>query len=194
MGFNQTINLLGSNNEPVVVADFLQNGTERITQAYRTITTNHGYIHAGIGFTISNKMDIAANKVGAFSFTGIPANTFVHFQPALITGIGGPIYVSLLEDYTFTGGTLVTPHNHNMNSLITPTLIVKSNVTYTPSTDSFTQVFLGGGTGVGQSRSGWETTVSTKWILVPETDYVFVFTNEGDASETIQINNTWAEI
>lgn len=197
LGFYETPKFLNTSNEVVDFADFLSNGTERITKAYRTISTNHGYIHEGIGFTISNKMDIAGNKVGGFSFTGIPAGTFIHFQPALITGIGGPIYVSLLEDYTFTGGTTLTPINRNRNSTNASAITLKGSTDLTAvagtSALSLEMLVLPTTTQGAQKLGGTGASGAEEWIWKPEVNYVLAFANSTGSQVTVGYTLFWYE-
>lgn len=189
MAFIETIKWLNSLGETVDPADNI----DTTCQANKEVSMTEHAINKGLLFESFSKFSLASSGTYKMAITTPAATKIIHWIPTKIVTTGPKITVSFYYDLEYTGGTALVAYNHNFNSVITSSLAIKTGVTCTLAGNPFAQVFLGGGTGVGQSRSGAETTITNKWILKPAKNFIFVIENAGSAEEIIQINNSWIE-
>ena len=169
------------------MSEVLLKAQERITLGVKVIDTDHGNIHAGMGFTLENKMDIASGKVGALMLTP-PLGIYVHLKRMAFTNSAGPVTVSLLENYTFAGGTAIAPANRNrVNGSAANTVCSGStDATVTAGTGplSLGMVYLPG-SGVGSGRIGGAVSSGEEWILKPGRSYVLAIANAAGTGITV---------
>ena len=278
------------------INESVRSATEKLTGAVATITSDHAYIHDGIGFTLSGKMDIASAKVGglmiqpptdvkaavtvdmtnanadltytaadygtsyngitvthvdpsandaelavtvsghaitvslatgpagaitstaaevvaavnavspalvvatdegdgsgivnaavAATLTGGSNKAYVHFKPATLSVTGGPVYASLIEDATFTGGSALTPECRNRikdTASIVPcyglqdiTVVNGANVT------TLETAVVPGNSIAG--KIGSQANSAEEWVLAPGKSYVLAITNVTNPGATV---------
>lgn len=169
---------------------------ERVTNAAPTITTDHQYIHEGKAFTIANKMDIATNKVGALQIT-TPAAGLLHFRPVNITAVGGPIYASLLEDYSFVDGSAITPVNRRRIGTPPASAATVKGATDISAVAGAAAVSLSTvvivSTSQGSQQLGGAINGGEEWPLNPSTNYLITFTNTAGTTSTVGYELFWYE-
>lgn len=169
---------------------------ERVTNAAPVITTDHKYIHEGKAFSIGNKMDIAASKVGAIQIT-TPATGVVHFRPAMINAIGGPIFASLLEDYSFVGGSEIPAVNHRRIGTPPASAVVAKGATDITAVAGAAAVSLDtvvvGSSTQGSQKLGGSVSEMEEWPLKPSTNYLITLTNTAVSTSTVGYGLFWYE-
>lgn len=187
------------NQGSVINLQYIKNAfvtaVERITGAFRTIETEHSYIHEGIFFESYNKFTLttAATKLITLK---TPAAKYLHYRPTNLVTSADKVLIEFYEGATVTAatGTAVTPANHNRNSTFTSGVTLLDAPTVTADGTKFTQVYIPGATGTGGTRTGASAGVSnSEWVLKPNTTYLIKVKNGSSGSNDIQVNFQWYE-
>jgi len=167
---------------------------ERVTRAMASITTDHEYIHEGGFFEACHKFTLAAAATGVLTFI-TPAVKYVHYRKEKITSSGDKVTIEFFEAPTVTAetGTPITPVNHNRLSAHTAGLVIRHGATVTADGTPLCASYIGGGTGVGSSVSGADTSDANEWVLKRNTAYMVRITNGSAAQNIIQVNPVWYE-
>lgn len=172
--------LTETDKEVTVLDDF--------TGSAKSIDVGHHYIHKGYGFAAENKLDVLAGKVAGIMIT-VPEGAKVHLQPAQFTNIGGPVYVSLLEDYSFVGGSPFVPVNRNRNSanasVCTVSLLADITAIAGSVPISLAMKVLPG-TATGASKLGGSSSGIAEWPLKPG-NYLYGITNASSPGVTVTV-------
>ena len=168
---------------------------ERITGAFRTIETEHAYIHEGIFYESYNKFTLAAGAKRVVTIK--PATgTYLHYRPTNLVTSADKVTIEFYEGATVTAatGTAATPSNHNRNSTLASKVTLLDAPTVTADGTKFAQVYIPGATGTGGTRTGASAGVSnSEWVLKPDTVYMIRVTNGSSGSNDIQVNFQWYE-
>lgn len=102
--------------------------------------------------------------------------------------------IALREGATINvDGSAITAFNHNRNSSKTASSVLKNAPTVTVAGTQIAQAYIGGGTGVGGSRSGSDTKADNEWVLKQNTVYTITFTNDSSGDNVVNVNNVWYE-
>ena len=168
---------------------------ERITGAFRTIETEHAYIHEGIFFESYNKFTLAASAKRVITLK-TPTAKYLHYRPTTLVTSADKVLIEFYEGATVTAatGTAVTPSNHNRASALTSGVTLLDAPTVTADGTKFAQVYIPGATGLGGTRTGSSAGVSnSEWVLKPNTTYMIRVTNSSSGSNDIQVNFQWYE-
>jgi hypothetical protein len=100
-----------------------------ITKSLCVIDSNHAQLHESKGFTLISKNPALAAGAFANLRIDIPADVYVHFQVARLAS-GGYAALSLYELLNLgTGGSIVTPNNHNRAYSVPSVVTVTKNIT-----------------------------------------------------------------
>ena len=168
---------------------------ERITGAFRTIETEHAYIHEGIFYESYNKFTLAAGAKRVVTIKPA-AGTYLHYRPTNLVTSADKVTIEFYEGATVTAatGTAATPSNHNRNSTLASKVTLLDAPTVTADGTKFAQVYIPGATGLGGTRTGASAGVSnSEWVLKPNTVYMIRVTNGSSGSNDIQVNFQWYE-
>ena len=168
---------------------------ERITGAFRTIETEHAYIHEGIFYESYNKFTLAAGAKRVVTIKPA-AGTYLHYRPTNLVTSADKVTIEFYEGATVTAatGTAATPSNHNRNSTLASKVTLIDAPTVTADGTKFAQVYIPGATGTGGTRTGASAGVSnSEWVLKPDTVYMIRVTNGSSGSNDIQVNFQWYE-
>jgi hypothetical protein len=171
---------------------YIEAGYDEFTGAVKAMTADHSYIHDGLLFETFHKASVASSGVMNVSIL-TPAAGYIHLRPSAVSTSGDLVTIAFYEGTTMTVGTGLTAYNHNRNSTKAPTVVVKHTPTITADGTLLGQSFIGGGTGVGGSRSGGERGEVNEWVLKPSTQYLLRITNGSSAANVIQANVLWYE-
>lgn len=162
---------------------------ERVTKAHPVIDINHANIHKGQAFTIANKIDVTAGAVAGFQIT-VPASGYVHFKAAAFSVTGGPVYISLLEDYTFVGGSAIPAANRRrVGTPPTAATVVKGAASITAVAGSAPvslDMIVLPGTSTA-AKLGSSSQAAEEWVLKPGTNYLIAITNATSPGATITV-------
>lgn len=173
--------------------NYLSEILEPYTNGVIQIEVDHAYIHGGILFETSTQFTLTAGASRYIAITTPNTDKTIHYRPAAIVTTADKLTFDFYEAGTFTGGTILTPSNHNRRSTITAETVVKDGVTSTLDGTFIYKGFIGGGTGVGQARSGDQRGDKNEWVLKKNVIYLIKFTNGSTESNTINVNNLWYE-
>jgi hypothetical protein len=163
-----------------------------VTQAFRTIEVEHNNIHEGVFFEYPIIGSLPAAGTFVFSLK-TPAEEYVHYRNEKLACSGDKLSIALQEGATLTGGTTVSAINHNRVSSKVSSMIVKVDATLTTAGTTISIGYIGGGTGVGGTRGGGETSQSNEYVLKRDTVYAVIVTNNSAATNTIVLSPQWYE-
>ena len=172
---------------------YQSNILEIFTGAVRNIDNDHAYIHEGKLFSATYKATLTAGSSIYISFTTPNTDKVVHYRPASLTTSADNVTSLFFEGGTFTGGSPLIAVNRNRNSLSTAEVLINTGVTSTLDGTLLHTGFLGGGVGVGQSRSGGELGETQEWVLKKNTVYLIKLTNGSTSSNTLCLGGRWYE-
>lgn len=123
-----------------------------------------------------------------------PEEKQIRAYPTVLNTSSDKLTMKYREGAVIEGGTLDLAFNQDRNSDKESEVVLTANPTVIENGIQVAQVFLGGGTGSGQSRSGAQGGGGdTFWKLKPDTTYLFEFVNDSSLDNTIQINEIWIE-
>lgn len=171
-----------------ITAEVLGIAEEDITRGLRSINTDHGAIHLGIGFCLHLYHDsLAQGAHKIYRFKG-PSTLFAHIKSIQLSAEGATLLAKLVKGATITNlGTELTDCicNLNDNSLITPqSKVFDESVAYTGGITWCSAIAHGDTTGTGvdanRSRSSGEFIQS---------DYLEYVTKSNDTDYVIDIKN-----
>lgn len=93
------------------------------------------------------------------------------------------VEVALIEDPTLTtGATAITPRNLKRASSKVANTVYKSNPTGISGGTIIDLFYVGGGTGVGATKSGGQLHSQLGWLLNPDTNYLLRLTNKASGN------------
>lgn len=119
-----------------------------------------------------------------------PSDRRIWARPRVMSPTADNVTISLREGVTYTGGTPITT-NFNHNRLVTRASPITDGVvvdTLLTQGTIINQLFLGGGTGVGQTATGSGASDSSEFILKPNTFYAVEIHNGSSNANNIQFN------
>jgi len=181
------------NNQPLSVSVSGTDITVNLaTGAGGAITSTAALVKAAINANIEASELVLCEDEGVGSgivnatvktnLTGGSLKSYVHFKPATFSNSAGPIYISLIEDATFTGNSsTVTPVNRNRHGMDVPSRVpcsatVDATVVNGANALTLSNVSLFGSS-AGASRMGGSSNLSDEWVLDPGVNYLMVFSN-----------------
>lgn len=159
--------------------------TDDLTGYQINLSSDHAYIHKGLGFTLSAESPSVAAAATYAVALQIPDGIYVHIRPTKWSSTANIGELKLFEGSTFTSGSALTPNNRNRNSKKASKVTVTGGVTATNTSATLlinetvgtggSPAMLGGGGG-GQND---------EWVLRPNRTYVFQFENIGATTATV---------
>lgn len=125
------------------------------------------------------------------ALTGGTYETYVHFKAADLICTAGPLYVSLIEDATFTGNSsTLTPVNRNRVGTVPASVVVCSasvDGTVVNGDNVLTLgTFLLPGTSTG-SKTGTSSKQAEEWVLAPGKHYLLAISNATSPGATVTV-------
>lgn len=200
-GINVTHVDPGANNAALSVSVNIKTITVSLaTNGSGTITSTAAQVKAAVNAYAPAAALVTCEDEGAGSgVVNAVANTFLaggntavycHFKPAKFTSTAGPVFISLLENYTFTGGSAITPVNRKRTGTpATSRVAVKglANATAVAGTNplSLDMTVLPGNTTAG--KIGSSSSAAEEWVLMPGSSYLITATNATSPGSTITL-------
>lgn len=166
--------------------------TESVTSAVKQITVEHTNIHGGLFFEYPLKVDIGAGEAYNISLK-TPSNKYIHYRNEKLSCSADKLTISLQELPTVVGGTTVTAINHSRVSTNTSAMVIKTGVTVSTAGTTISIGYIGGGTGVGGSRSGGETSQENEYVLKTNSTYAVTLLNNSSTTNTVVVSPQWYE-
>jgi hypothetical protein len=164
---------------------FLQ---ERVTNGFSVITTDHGFIHEGIAYTLSGTATVDTTYSLAFT---TPADNYLHFKPLGVSSTGGPVTVTIVEGATFVGGSDATPRNRNRLYADASATTCKVGVTPSGGTVIFTGIIPS--TTSGNQRIGATSEAAEEWVLKQSTVYIMTLSEAATGTVLCGYELFWYE-
>lgn len=170
---------------------------EGLTGYIGAISSDHAYIHDGLGFAIIETL--AAVASGATVYIGLTtpnaaSGKFVHFRPTSLTSTDSGVVAKIYEDLSYTNGTACNCFNMNRLSSNTAALTGAVGVTATPSTELvIAAASVGSGGNPVTSSGGIGGSADNERVLKQDTSYVVELKNIGAATTTINVSIFWYE-
>ncbi len=177
--------MLDSANETVFII-------ESVSKGFPVLSTDHRNIHDGIFYETSYQNTLSAGGTFDIILT-TPATLFMHYRAAKVSSSADKITVQLYEDCAITGGDTITPFNRDRIVTSAATMTLVSTGSVTADGTLIQQSFIGGGTGVGQTSQGDESSQINEWILKQSTNYCLRIINGSTGSNIVNVNNVWYE-
>lgn len=172
---------------------------EWVTDGVRTITTDHGSIHSGLGFSVSFTQPSIANNgkyYYAMHCSGEDGCGYIHFKDYKVWTNNARITVNLYEspDASVTGGTDVTPVCRNRTNGNYSLTSSKRGVSVDLNGATLLEIneFGGGGTNI-LSRSGGSDSLDVEFVFKKDTDYIFEIHNQSGESADVNLWFFWYE-
>lgn len=159
-----------------------------------TVSSDHTYIHQGIGFNLPvESTSVAAAGVYSVALQ-IPVGLFVHIRPTTWSSTANLGELKLFENSTFSSGSAATPRNKNRNSVNTSRVVCTVGVTATNTNATLLNYESVGTGGNPASARGGGSGQDEEWVLKPGLTYVFQFENIGSSTATVfYANFFWYE-
>ena len=170
---------------------------ERVTEAAKSIYTDHAYIHEGKMYSASIvPTSIAAGATRKLTFVTPPStsNIYVHWRPSIVACSADKLTINFYEASSGnSGGTALTAVNRNRLSAHTASSVVTDGVTVTTNGDFVDRTYIGGGSGVGGSVTGAETGETNEIILKQNTIHTIELINNSSSANIVFIKLLWYE-
>jgi hypothetical protein len=126
---------------------------EYLTKFKATISSDHAYIHKGIGFSfLGTTGALAAAGTYSISFK-TPPNKTIHFRPVGFYATGNAMELRIAEKSTVADGTPGTPINRSRVSKQNSFVAIKTGVTLSGE-GTIIDAFYAGTQGQGSSGTG----------------------------------------
>lgn len=169
---------------------------DRFTGFAATVSSDHSYIHDGIGFTYSGTTgSVSAAGTYTVSFVTPAADVgYIHWRPTGLSSTANTLQMRLAEGSTVTGGTPATPRNRNRNSKKTSNVSVSYGVTLSAEGTILEYAQVGAGSNAANATGGGSDGSNLEWVLKPSTTYSLRFENVGSTTATVgYFNLFWYE-
>lgn len=155
---------------------------EALTGYIGVISSDHAYIHKGIGKTINIQTGPISSvyRIG-FTTPDVASNQWAHWRPIGLTTSADYVKAELTEADSFSGGTdiLSDIFTRNRNQPDTTDMqAFAKGVTSTPVGTILQQAGIGA-SGNPSSQSGGGGGADEEIVLKPNTDYVITLTPDG---------------
>ena len=168
--------------------------TDKFTGFPVFVTSDHAYIHQGIGYELSGTTgSIAAAGTYIVSLT-TAVDTYVHLRPTGLSSTANTLQMRIAEESVASGGSVGTPRNKNRNSKRTSGVTVGLGVTLTTEGTILEYAQVGSGTSAGNASGGSGDGSANEWVLKPGKTYSLRFENVGAVTATVGYYNMfWYE-
>lgn len=144
-----------------------------VDEHIETISHLHAKVHEGKCFSVSDYDTL--NKSIAWDLVFEVGSVMAHLLYEATTSMG--VIIEIYESPTYTGGTAKSSYNHNRSSILTPTMVVKDDVTVTADGTLIDVVSLS-----GTNQTGSSVASNLEWILAQNTDYLMRITSQGNSN------------
>lgn len=138
---------------------------EELTHYKATISSDHSYIHKGIGFLYAgNTGSLAAGATYSLSFT-TPLNKTIHMRPTGFYSTANAMEIRIAEGSTVTGGSAGTPVNRN-RILKNPSYITIAYGVTISAEGTILDYAYAGSQGAGSNRGGGGAMLSDEELVL----------------------------
>jgi len=131
------------------------------------------------------------NALANANLSGGTDAVYCHFKPAAFSATGGPVIISLLEDYTYVGGAAITPVNRKRSGTPADSKITVKGLADATAVAGSVPVSLDmmviPGTSAGTGKLGGSAQSAEEWVLKPGTSYLVTMTNATSPGATVTV-------
>ena len=168
---------------------------DRYVHARTVMDHEHRMVHEGFAFHCVDRIASLGNGASLDWLISVPAGTFPHMTSFQFQLEAGDCDVETYEGVTTSAnGTLLTRHNRNRNSPITPGTVMYGGPTITDiGTLIHDRYIPPTGGGVGSSAGTLSPNFGEEWILKPATKYVVRLTNNSGGAIQVAGEALWYE-
>lgn len=190
---------------PRIFESILEDAQEELTSAIRKISTDHAYIHDGLGYRTYFEIGSVTTTE---EFLILPNDTkYLHFKNLELMALGGTCKVTLLRGTTanplvidsagVTASEVIGPNNVNDNSEHTSGVTITKTPTYVTAQAgepwAILQV-LGDSTNQFTSVAKTQSNPEEEFVLKPDTPYVLKVERIGsDTPNNVLLTAFWYE-
>lgn len=173
---------------------------EGLTGYMGVISSDHAYIHQGIGFSFIDDFTLGGNATYKLSFKTpvVEDNKYVHWRPIGVGSTASGIKALLIEMAVpvSSGGLAIEPvcRNRALADVRISSVKVTENVTAVTTSGLLIQAGLVGSGGNNQSRAGGSGDGADLEILLkPDTEYIVELDNLTNTSTDVLLDLFWYE-
>lgn len=169
---------------------------DNLTNSNKTIDNDHNYIHLGKLFTYCENFDLATTATKIFTFTTPSTLYDIHYRPAIVSTSADKLKIEVIEEATISAsGTnkLNSIFNSNRQSSKTTNMQTFASGSSITGGTVILIDYIGGGTGVGQSRSGSAVGQANEIVAKQNKVYAIRFTNGSSGTNTVNVKIQWYE-
>jgi hypothetical protein len=162
------------------ITQILEKALDRFTQSPSVITTDHKYIHDGLGFKlIGNTGSLAGDATYSIGFVtpNKASNAYIHFRPALFYASANNMRIELYEGAALAGGSAGAPVNLNRNSETASKVTSTLGATTATGGTLIWQDVSGAGSSPSNRTGGASSGAEHERVLKPATSYRITVTN-----------------
>lgn len=177
------------------ISDVLNEFQEGVTLGPKVITTDHGLIHSGRGFTLWYYIaDLADNATQYVKFT-TAATRYVHLKNFQLWCDNAQVWLKVHENpNSVSGGSAFTPPNRSRLSSTASGVTITTNATVTLGSAVMLDYLIAGGGGANpNSRAGGDRPLDIELVLKQSEDYIFEITNKSGAAADVMLWVFWYE-
>lgn len=191
-GANKTLAVSVSGTD--ITVSLATNGGSAITSTAAQVKAAVNAHATASGLVTCEDEGAGTGVVNAVVKTNLAAGTdasYVHLKPLSFIVTAGPVYVSLLEDATFTGNTAtLTPINQHRGGVVPDSKIpcsgtADATVVNGASALTLATIVLPGNTIAGRIGSAFNS--DREWPLAPGKNYLVAITNATSPGATITV-------
>jgi hypothetical protein len=182
--------IFASDGTRVSEADNLLRSTD-FSGARITMGEIHAFIHRGIVFDLSDKIELAGSAT--VYITGTPNGKIVHFHKEFYSVSQGGSEIRILENVTASSGTTVTGLNRNRVSTNTSSFEVKKGATVTNTGTPLRLIGFPASTNP-TTRSVQSAAETEEWIFKNGTTYAVEIKNLSADAKIVYADFSWYEL
>lgn len=165
---------------------------EHLTKHKAVITSDHAYIHDGLGYVLSGITGSVASEGTykiSFQTPSEASGKFIHWRPAHIAGSATGITFELFKgSSSISGGSSALSSIVNLNqNVVNPSKMQAFDIGRTVTDGDRLQILFGGSAGTGSTSSGGGIGGNEERLLEPDTVYTGTFTNRSGLTATLII-------
>lgn len=153
----------------------------------------HFRVHQGKMFRVYDSQSIASTATLTYGFkTGLYN---VHIKPIILVSSADKLSLKFYKDSVWTEGTGTALSLNNFNHVLNYSsyCTCSRGVTVTTDGTEYVSLYLPGSTGVGGTSSGAGLTGDYEYVLKPNSQYMFRFTNGSNSANIASWTIVWYE-
>ena len=163
---------------------------EGLTKYMAVISSDHAYIHQGIGkVAIVEAGSISASYKIGFKTPSVASGKYIHWRPAGLFSDANAVKFRLYEDNAYIGGTDndIETLNRNLDGIVPSYMQDMKKGVAAVLTGTLIQLIRVGSTGNIFTSSGGGAGADDERVLLPDTDYVIEVLPGGATNTDVEL-------